>query len=98
MFKNNKSLLQRARIAMLAIVTILGISGAFAMKAPEHKQASTYGVVRATVGGWIVTSAAGDCDLNLPQTCKVESEQAPDENGFIPNAAVMETQPGAFIQ
>jgi len=96
MLNNRKSLLQKARIAMVAIVTIIGFSGAFAM-APHHENASqTYGVIQTVSGGWLVTSSAGDCN-GTTSTCKVVSSVPPDENGFISSDDVTQTTPGAFV-
>jgi hypothetical protein len=80
MLNNKKSLLQRARIAMLAIVTILSISGSFAMT-PKHSAAlQTWGVLSTNGSSYIVTAITANsfCD-GANAVCKVRSEMAPDE-------------------
>jgi hypothetical protein len=100
MLNNKRSLLQKVRIAMVAIVTILSIGGAYAMKAPANQAGTTWGVLATNANTYRVTAvtAGSDCD-NAPQrACKVNSTAMPDANGLIPKAGATLVQSGAFIQ
>lgn len=80
---------------MIAIVAIIGFSGAFAMNPPHDKVEQTYGVMQTVSGGWIVTASSGDCS-GESNTCKVVTTAAPDEDGFISSENVERTLPGTF--
>jgi hypothetical protein len=100
MYNKKKSLLARMRIAMMAIVTILGIGGAFAMQKPQHNAAQTYGVLSTAPddSGWIVTaSSSGLCASAPARTCKVVSEVEPDANGFIQRSDALQTELGIYV-
>jgi hypothetical protein len=80
MFNNKRSLLQRVRIAMVAMVTILGIGGAFAMNPPQDKAMQTWGVIVTNANSYVVTATTANsfCDSSSPRTCTVQSAVAPD--------------------
>jgi hypothetical protein len=107
MLNNKKSLLERARIAMIAIVTIMSIGGAFAMKAPTHKSNQTYGTFGLTTTGnhYITTQTAaapGSYSCNSATTpCTVTSSVAPvlrNSKWEIPKADADVHSIGAFSE
>lgn len=82
MLNNKKNLLQRVRIAMVAIVTIMSVGGAFAMKAPANRANQTYGAFSLTATGnhYVVTQTAAQPGYNCDQAstvCTVISSSAP---------------------
>ena len=80
MLNNQKSLLQRARIAMVAIVTIMGIGGAFAMNPPKSQVLQTWGVIVTNANTYRVTAVTANsfCDTAIPRICTVKSAATPD--------------------
>jgi hypothetical protein len=97
MLNNKKNLLQRVRIMMVAIVTIMGIGSAFAMKAPSSL-ATTWNVV-ATVGNdYVVTASAGSCNFNPETACTIKSEVAPDSQNHISKDDAALDRSGDFMQ
>jgi hypothetical protein len=108
MLNNKKNLLQRVRIAMVAIVTIMSVGGALAMKAPSHQSGQTYGTFGLTTTGnhYITTQAAvvaGTYSCNSPTTvpCTVISSVAPamrNGNWEIPKADASVNQNGVFSE
>lgn len=107
MLNNQKNLLQRVRVAMVAIVTIMGLGGALAMKAPSHQTSQTYGSFGLTTTGnhYITTEsavAAGSYSCNTSTTaCTVISSVAPalrNGNWEIPKVDASVNQQGTFVQ
>lgn len=107
MLNNQKNLLQRVRIAMVAIVTIMGVGGALAMKAPAHQAGSTYGSFGLTTTGnhYITTPsavAAGTYSCASSTTaCTVISSVAPalrNGNWEIATVDASVNQQGTFAQ
>ena len=86
---------------MVAIVTIMGIGGAFAMKAPAHQTSKTWGIV-ATVGNSykVATLSSGTCDSDPTPNCHVISSATPNAQMLIPKAGatVDLSVPGNFVQ
>jgi hypothetical protein len=83
MLNTKKNLLQRVRIAMVAIVTIMGIGGAFAMKAPAHT-AAEWGIVSTDPTYYYVTNLSnGFCNEAVATNCSVTSAAMPDSQGRI---------------
>lgn len=98
MLNNKKSLLQRARIAMVAIVTIMGIGGAFAMNAPKLQAATTYGVIATNANTYSVTALGPHSKCNASSsTCEVRSS-APLTGGTIPKMGATVLQEGTFVK
>ena len=99
MFNNKKSLLQRVRIAMVAIVTIMGIGGAFAMNAPKTQAAQTWGVLATNANSYHVAAVTANsfCDA-ASRACEVRSTSMPDGSGNIPKAGATIVLNGSFNQ
>ncbi|WP_179412691.1 hypothetical protein HDF19_12930 [Mucilaginibacter sp. E4BP6] len=96
MLNNKKNLFQRVRIAMVAIVTIMSVGGAFAMKVPHHKASVSWGVVSTDANFYHVTAAStGDC-LQGAKACIVTSTVMPDSQGRIPKSEATVQQNGTF--
>jgi hypothetical protein len=97
MLNNKKNLLQRVRIAMVAIVAIMSIGGAFAMKAPEHKLSSTYGVASTDPTYYHVTAATNyTCDTAPTKVCTITTSAMPDSQGRIPKSQAEVNENGSF--
>jgi hypothetical protein len=107
MLNKKKNLLQRVRIAMVAIVTIMSVGGALAMKAPSHQANKTYGAFSVTATGnhyvttqTAVTAGSYSCDA-AATPCTVISSVAPTlRNGSweVPKADASISQTGAFTE
>ncbi|QEM03719.1 hypothetical protein DIU31_009415 [Mucilaginibacter rubeus] len=98
MLNSKKSFLQKARIAMVAIVTIMSLGGAYAMNAPKHDALQTWGVI-ATVGNqYHVTAVTSGsfCDNPSAKACEVRSAATPDANNMIPTAGASVKLTGDF--
>jgi hypothetical protein len=98
MLNNRENFLQRVRIAMIAIVTIMSVGGAYAMKAPAHTDAVTYGVIATVGNSYHVTASAGRCNADPSPACKVSSSATPDSQGLIPQSSATVVQRGAFTK
>jgi hypothetical protein len=107
MLNNKKNLLQRVRIAMVAIVTIMSVGGALAMKAPSHRSGQTYGTFSLTATGnhYITTQTAvvvGNYTCESGTTpCTVVSTVAPamrNGNWEIPKADASVNATGVFSE
>jgi len=85
MLNSKKSFLQKARIAMVAIVTIMSIGGAYAMNAPKHQSGTTWGVVSTTANNYQVTAvtAHSQCATDPSAVCKITTTTPPDRMGNI---------------
>ncbi len=92
MLNNKKGLLQRARIAMVAIVTIIGISGAFAMSPHRSADSQTWGVLQTNASSYVVTAITANsfCD-GAAKICKVRSSVSP--NPETHELSTMDAQP-----
>jgi hypothetical protein len=81
MLNNKKGLLQRARIAMLAIVTIISVGGAFAMTPKHSNVLQTWGVLQTNASTYVVTAITAstqyDCEFSQ-KVCTVRSEATPN--------------------
>ena len=99
MLNNKKNLLQRVRIAMVAIVTIMSVGGAFAM-APTHNNAlQTWGVLVTNSNSYQVTAVtAGSFCTGTARVCTVQSTATPDANGDIPKNETSDPKPGIFTK
>ncbi len=101
MLNSKKSFLQKARIAMVAIVTIMSLGGAYAMNAPKNDGLQTWGVV-ATVGNhYQVTAVTAGSTCSNPTTskaCQVRSAAPRDANNMIPTAGASVIKTGTFNQ
>lgn len=97
MLNSKKSFLQKARIAMVAIVTIMSLGGAYAMNAPKHQSGTTWGVVMTNANSYQVTAltAHSSC-AGATRVCKIQSTATPDQNGDIPKSAATIVQNGVF--
>ncbi len=101
MFKNKKSFLQKARIAMIAIVTIMSIGGAYALNAPKAQAGTTWGVVVTNANSYQVEAVTANSFCENPMStpvCEIRSTTAPDGNGDIPKADATVVQHGNFVQ
>lgn len=98
MLNNKKSLLQRARIAMLAIVTIIGIGGAFAMTPRNSAALQTWGVLQTNASTYVVTAVTAGSTCNVSsRICEVRSDATPNPmTKEIPIAGSELVQNGAF--
>jgi|GEM_PF-4141297 len=100
MFNNKRSLLVRVRIAMVAIVTILGLSGAYAMTPAQHQDATTWGVVATNANSYEVTAITANSQcLSSQRICKVHSEVAPTNGELsMDDATPVLDEPGTFVK
>ncbi|SFT05080.1 hypothetical protein SAMN04487890_10971 [Mucilaginibacter polytrichastri] len=100
MLNNKKSFLQKARIAMVAIVTIMSLGGAYAMNAPKQQAGTTWGVVATLSNAYQVAAitAHSTCTTIPAKICKILSTTAPDANHEIPKADATVVQRGNFVQ
>lgn len=65
---------------MVAIVTILGLSGAHAMAPAHHQDAVSWGVVGTQGNDYIVTAVTANSFCSSSDAiCKVQSEAMPDQ-------------------
>ena len=98
MLNNKKNLLQRVRIAMVAIVTIMSVGGAFAMNAPKAQAMQTWGVLVTNASSYHVTAvtAGSGCDLAPAKACEVRSAATPDASGNIPKSGATIVINGSF--
>jgi len=98
MLNNQKSLLQRARIAMVAIVTIMSVGGAFAMNAPKAQALQTWGVLQTNANNYVVTAVtSGSFCEAATRICKVQSTATPDPTTHqIPKSGATTLENGAF--
>lgn len=84
---------------MVAIVTIIGIGGAYAMTPPSNQANHTYGVLSTGTNFYhVTTSSDGMCLSNPSSTCKIVSAATPDANGNILKSAVISSTPGDYPQ
>ena len=99
MLNNRKSFLQKARIAMVAIVTIMSVGGAYAMNAPKQQAGTTWGVVSTLSNAYQVTAltAHSTCTTSI-RVCEIQSTTPPDANKLIPKADATIVQHGNFVQ
>jgi hypothetical protein len=96
MLNNKKSFLQKARIAMVAIVTIMSLGSAYAMNSPKTQSATTWGVVMTNANSYKVTAVTADSGCSgTTHICEVVSTATP-VNGILQNSQVSETIPGVF--
>jgi hypothetical protein len=99
MLNNKKSLLQRARIAMVAIVTIVGISGAFAMTPHHNGTLQTWGVLQTNATTYVVTALGPNehCVDDPDRVCTVKSSATPNPTTHeIPISTASDPIPGDF--
>jgi anti-sigma-K factor RskA len=97
MLNSKKSFLQKARIAMVAIVTIISLGGAYAMNSPKHQSGTTWGVVQTNANSYQVTAVTDhSACTGTMRICKIQSATAPDQNGDIPKADATVLQHGVF--
>lgn len=97
MLNSKKSFLQKARIAMVAIVTIMSLGGAYAMNAPKHQDSTTWGVVSTSANAYKVTALTPTfgCSQST-RVCTITSAVAPDGNGNIAKSNATVQDMGTF--
>jgi hypothetical protein len=99
MLNNKKSFLQKARIAMVAIVTIMSIGGAYAMNAPKTQSGTTWGVTSTDGSNYVVTALGSNSHCNSgSQACEITSTTPPDSNGEIPMSKSTVSATGTFVK
>ncbi|SEM74480.1 hypothetical protein ACRQ5D_31320 [Mucilaginibacter sp. P25] len=100
MLNNKKSFLQKARIAMVAIVTIMSVGGAYAMNAPKHQAGTTWGVVATTANSYQVTALTANSHCNSGSTvCEIQTELQPNASKMIPKSPTQVTEiEGTFVR
>lgn len=83
---------------MVAIVTIMGIGGAFAMSPPKSQVLQTWGVISTSANSYNVTAVTANSLCNSPAipACEVRSAATPDASGNIPKSGATVVSRGSF--
>ena len=99
MLNNKKSFLQKARIAMVAIVTIMSLGGAYAMNAPKHQDGTTWGVVATNANSYRVTALTANSHCNSGSSaCEISTTTPPDHGMISKDDPNLSVTPGTFVK